>query len=59
MRKYQLIFAHKNISKALWDNDIHTLQNGRKNMVIIHIYGAGAIFLLFYDDQATTSEKWE
>ena len=26
----QLIFTNKNISKAIWDNDIHTLQNGRK-----------------------------
>ena len=24
------IFTHKNIPKALWDNDIHNLQYGRK-----------------------------
>ena len=27
-----------------------------KNVVIIHIYGARAIFLLFYEDQDTESE---
>ena len=26
----QLIFTNKNISKALWDNDIHTLKTGGK-----------------------------
>ena len=26
----QLIFTHKTISKAIWDNDIHTLKRGRK-----------------------------
>ena len=26
----QLIFTHKNISKAIWENDIPTLQIGRK-----------------------------
>ena len=30
MSIYQLIFTHKNISKANWYNDIHTLQNVRK-----------------------------
>ena len=29
MSTSQLIFTHNNIPKALWDNDIHTLQNGR------------------------------
>ena len=28
-------------------------------MVILHIYGARAIFLLFFDDQDTESESWE
>ena len=46
MRIYQLILTHKNTSKALWDNDIHTLQNGRKMFR----------FPLFYDDQDTESE---
>ena len=27
MITFQVIFTHKNISKALWNNDIHTLQN--------------------------------
>ena len=31
MSIFELIFTHKNIPKTLWDNDIHTLQNGRKN----------------------------
>ena len=30
MSTSQLIITHKNISKALFDNDIHTLLNGRK-----------------------------
>ena len=55
----QLIFARKNISKALWDNDIHNLQNGRKIVIILHIYWAIAIFLLFYDDQDTLSTECE
>ena len=28
-------------------------------MVILHTYGARAIFLLFYDDQDTENEKQE
>ena len=28
-------------------------------MAILHIYGAKAILLLFYDDQETEKEKWE
>ena len=32
MRTYQIIITHKNISKALWENDIHNLQNGRKEL---------------------------
>ena len=27
--------------------------------VILHVFGALAIFLLFYDDQDTESESWE
>ena len=53
MRIYQLIFTHKNIPKALWDNDIHTIIVRENIVVIIHIYGDKAIFLLFYDDQDT------
>ena len=30
MSTSQLIFTNTNISKDLWDNDIHTIQNGRK-----------------------------
>ena len=32
MSTSQLIFTHKNISKALWDNNMHTLKNGRKTL---------------------------
>ena len=28
----QLISTHKNIPKTLWENDIHSLQNGRKRV---------------------------
>ena len=52
----QPIFIHKKISKDLWDNDIHALQYGRKIVIIIHIYGALAIFLLFCNHQDTESE---
>ena len=45
MSIYQLIFTHKNISKALWDNDIKNIQNGRK--------------ILFKNDQDTENEQWE
>ena len=30
LRKVQLIFTNKSISKTLWENDIPTIQNGRK-----------------------------
>ena len=51
MSTYKPIFTHKIISKALWDNDIHTIQNEKKIVVILHIYVTRAIYLLFYDDQ--------
>ena len=59
MRISQVILKHKNIPKTLWDNDLHNLQNGRKMVMICHIYGAIAIFLLFYDDQDTLSTECE
>ena len=31
MNIYQTILTHKNISRALWDNIMHTLQYGREN----------------------------
>ena len=37
MSTFQRIFTHKNISKALWDNYIHTLPNGR-NIVELFIF---------------------
>ena len=32
MSTSQLIFTHKNISKAIWENYMHTQQNGRKTL---------------------------
>ena len=55
----QVILTHKNIPKTLQENDYHTLQNGRKIVMIRHIYGAIVIFLLFYDDQGTLSTECE
>ena len=53
----ELIFIYKYISKTIWDNDIHILNNGENIAVIIRIYGARAMFILFYDDQDTESKK--
>ena len=51
------MFTHKQISKAIWDNAIHALQYRREIIVvIIHIYGAREIFLLFCDHQDIKSE---
>ena len=45
-----------NTSKDLWYIDIHTLHNGRKNIVeILHIYEARDMFILFYDNQGNLS----
>ena len=38
-----------------WDKNAYTLQDGRKNMVFLHIYGARAIFS-FCDLQEAESE---
>ena len=42
MRTSQIILTHTNILKTTLDNDIYTLLNGRKTVVIIHIYEARA-----------------
>ena len=55
----QPIFTHKKISKYIWYKDIHTMQDGRKNVAVIHIYGARDIYLLFCDHQDTESESQE
>ena len=48
----QTIFTHKKIAKALRDNNIYTLQHGGGGIVVIlHISGARAIFLLLCDHQ--------
>ena len=59
IRISQVISMHKNIPKNLWDNDVHTVQNGENTMMIHHIYGAIAMILLFYDDQDTLSTECE
>ena len=53
MSKSQLIFTHINISKALLNNDIHTLKMG-VFVVIIHMNVSRAVFLIFYDDSMIT-----
>ena len=55
----QIICTHKNIPRNLWYNDIHTRQNGENIVIILHICGAIAIFLLFYDDQDILSTECE
>ena len=40
---------------SLWENDINPLQHGFKIMAILHISGARAIFLLYFDHQYTES----
>ena len=52
----QLIFTHK-IYQRLFGTMITTIYKMGKNaMEILHIYGARAIFLLFYYDQGTEKE---
>ena len=48
--------THKNISKYLYDNDIHTLQYGRIIFWQFSSYGAGNVFLLLCVHQDTESE---
>ena len=45
---YQLIFTHKNISKALWYNDIHTLQNGRNILWQLFIFIELELFFYYF-----------
>ena len=49
------MFTQK-ITKSLWENCIHTMQDGRIIVGIDHIYGAKAILLLFCDHQDTNYE---
>ena len=53
---YGKISSQEKITKTLWDNDIHTLQNGGKMGVINHIYGDRALSLPFKYHQDTESE---
>ena len=61
--KYKWVFikkiTYKNIPKTLWENVTHNLKMGENIVIILHIYGAIAIFLLFYDDQDTLSTECE
>ena len=61
MSTSQPIFTHKKISKALWDNGIHTLQYWRNIVVIVNIYGASAILVLFYISKILNlnNDKWK
>ena len=58
MSRYQPILIHKNISIYLWDDDIHTLQDGWKYCGIFQIYETLAIFLK-KNHQDTESESQE
>ena len=51
----QLIFANKNISKAIWDNDIQTIQNGRNTMWSFFIFMELETF--FYSFKMTKTLK--
>ena len=63
MTIFQPIFNHIKISKALLDNDINKLQNGRFFVVIIRMNVARAVSLLFYDDfmitQTLNQRNWK
>ena len=48
MRISEPVLTNINISKALWENDIHTLQNGIG--LLLHIYVIVAMVLILYDD---------
>ena len=43
--------TQKKTPMTIFDRDIHPLNTGKKIAVIIHIYGARSIFLLFYDSK--------
>ena len=59
-KKYKLVkldqCSHIKKSKAPWNNYIHSPQDGGNIVVVLHIYGARAIFLLFCDNQDTESD---
>ena len=48
MRISEPVLTNINISKALWENDIHTLQNGIG--LLLHIFVIVAMVLILYDD---------
>ena len=53
----QLLFTHKNIPKgSMGQLYPHSTKWEKYIVVILHIYGAKAILILFYDDQYTESE---
>ena len=43
--------------KALWDKNVHPVQDGRKFVVIINIYGDRAIFSYFLFNNTRLEEK--
>ena len=59
MRISQVIFTHK-IYQRLYGITIPILYKMGENIVLIcRIYGAIAIFIVFYDDQDTVSNECE
>ena len=50
---------HKNTPKNIWNNDTHTIKNGKTIVVILYIYQDRAIFVLSYDNKDTLSTKCE
>ena len=56
MSTSQPLLTNKKITKALWDSVYKLYKMGEKIVIFLHIYGARANFLLFYDHQETKSE---
>ena len=53
------IFTHKNIKGSMVQQYPYPKRWEQNSVAIIHIYGARAILLLFYDNQETESETCE
>ena len=59
MSNYQPIFTHEKTSKVLSDKNNHTLQDVETIVVILHVYGALVVFLIFLDNEETESKSCE
>ena len=53
------IFTHKNIKGSMVQQNRYSTRWEQNIVVVLHIYGALSISLLFYDHQDTESESWE